>query len=131
MVADLTGKRALVLSDNDGLSRAIALNLNSHPGIEVVTLASNSLGQQKSQTEIDDVDLIVVALSSPASEPVVMLARASLTGRIGQIPTLIISDRPFRSEPEDQIFYLDFPFDIDKLYEKVQEILQIEPQADA
>jgi hypothetical protein len=77
---------------------------------------------------VGDFDLIVVAMSSPSSEPVVALSRASLAGRIGQVPLLIISDRPFHSEPDDQITHLDFPFDIDRLHDKVREILQKNPE---
>jgi hypothetical protein len=130
MGADLDGKRVLVLSDNDGLSRAIGLNLE-RSDLEVVEFALSSPGQRcpeerraGSQAEVGDFDMIVVAMSSPTSEPVVALARASLAGRIGQVPLLIISDRPFHSDPDDQIIHLDFPFDIDGLRAKVKEILQ-------
>ena len=127
MGADLAGKRVLVLSDNDGLSRAIELNLNIRLDVEVVTLAPSSLEQRGGPAENGDPDLVVVAMSSPTSEPVVALTKASLTGWVGQVPLLIISDRPFRSDPEAQITHLDFPFDIDKLHDKVQELLQREP----
>ncbi len=131
MVADLAGKRVLVLSDNDGLSRAIELNLKQNNHLEVVRLALNSPGQrhlegQRAETQNggEDFDLIVVAMSSPTSEPIVALARASLAGRIGQVPLLIISDRPFQSDPDDQILHLEFPFEIESLQDKVREILQ-------
>lgn len=127
MGADLSGKRVLILSDNDGLSRAIELNLNRHLGVEIVTLAPSSLEQRGSPADNGDFDLIVVAMSSPTSEPVVALARASLARRIGQVPLLIISDRLFRSDPEAQIIHLGFPFDIDRLQDKVRELLQKEP----
>jgi len=140
MGADLAGKRVLVLSDNDGLSRAIELNLE-RSDLEVVKFALSSPRRQRcsepassrayqgiegqgSQNEVGDFDLIVVAMSSPTSEPVVALSRASLTGQIGQVPLLIISDRPFQSDLDDQIIHLDFPFDIDRLHDKVEEILQ-------
>jgi hypothetical protein len=132
MGANLAGKRVLVLSDNDGLSRAIELNLE-HSDLQVVKFALSSPRQRcpeerraGSQNEVSDFDLIVVAMSSPTSEPVVALYRASLTGRIGQVPLLIISDRPFHSDPDDRIIHLDFPFDIDGLHDKVEEILQID-----
>lgn len=131
MVADLAGKRVLVLSDNDGLSRAIELNLK-HSQLEIIKLALSPPGQRSEpvegqrecQAEVGHFDLIVVAMSSPTSEPVVALARTSLIRQIGQVPLLIISDRPFQSDPDDQIIHLDFPFDIDRLHDKVEEILQ-------
>ena len=136
MGADFARKRILVLSDNDGLSRAIELNLECSD-LEVVKFALSSPRQlsrayhggqgRESQDEVGKFDLIVVAMSSPTSEPVVVLYRASLVGQIGQVPLLIISDRPFQSDPDDQIIHLDFPFDIDRLHDKVEEILQGRP----
>ena len=125
MSADLAGKRVLILSDNEGLSRAIELNLDGGLEIEVVKLAS-SPGKGKSPAEVGEFDLIVVAMSSPTSEPVVALAKASLAEYIGQVPLLIISDRLFRSDPDAQIIHLDFPFDIDQLQAQVRELLQEE-----
>jgi hypothetical protein len=63
-------------------------------------------------------------MNSPTSEPVVELAKASLTGRIRQVSLLIISDRPFQSDPDARIVHLDFPFDMDGLYDRVGEILR-------
>ena len=135
MGADLAGKRVLVLSDHDGLSRALELSLRRNH-LEVVRLALSSPGQRcpapvegrGSQAEVGEFDLIVVAMSSPTSEPVVALARASLAGQIGQVPLLIISDRPFHCDPDDQIIHLNFPFDIDGLHNKVKEVLQRDPE---
>ena len=123
MAIDLVEKTVLILSDNDGLSRAIALNLNSQLDAKIIRLAPGSLRQQENQVEIGDCDLMVVAMSSPTSEPLLALARASLTEWVGQVPLLIISDRPFESEPDDRIVHLDFPFDVDGLHDKVKEIL--------
>jgi hypothetical protein len=131
MIANPAGKRVLVLSDNNGLADAIEFNLKrSH--LEVVRLALSSPElcersaerQRGSQVRDGDFDLIVVAMSSPTSEPVVALAKASLGGRIGQVPLLIISDRPFLSDPDAQIVHLDFPFDIAGFNTKVRKILQ-------
>ncbi|MDY6875020.1 MAG: hypothetical protein SWK90_02285 [Chloroflexota bacterium] len=126
-MADLANKTILVLSDNDGLSRAIELNLSKRLGVEIARLTPGSLKQRRRQTENGDFDLIVLAVSLPASEPVVALARASLADRIGRVPLLIISDRPFDSDPDDRITHLYFPFDIDRLHNKVRELLHGEP----
>lgn len=122
MVADLVGKRVIVLSDDERLARVIESALK-HSHLEVEGLVLGSPKQRGSQTELGDFDLMVVAVSSPTSEPVVVLAMASLAGRIGQVPLLIISDRPFHPDLDDQIFHLDFPFDIDELHDRVEEIL--------
>ncbi len=122
MSPDLAGKRVLVLSDNNGLSRVIEFSLEND-GLEVIKSVSGSWQQGEWQSEVADVDLIIVAMSSPASQPAAVLARASVAGRVGQVPLLLISDRPFHSDSEDQIAHLDFPFEIDGLYDKVEEIL--------
>jgi len=70
---DSPRKRILILSDNDGLSRAIELNLRDCSDAEIVRVTGRSLGRQERQT-IGDPSLIIVATSSPASEPVVALA---------------------------------------------------------
>jgi hypothetical protein len=92
-------------------------------GLEVIKSVSGSWQQGEWQSEVADVDLIIVAMSSPASQPAAVLARASVAGRVGQVPLLLISDRPFRSDSEGQIAHLDFPFEIDGLYDKVEKIL--------
>jgi len=122
-MANLARKRVLVLSDNEGLSRAIELNLNMHLELEIVRLAAGSLERRGSRMENGDFALIVLAVSSLSSEPVVALARASLADRIGRVPLLIISDRPFDSDLADRITHLDFPFKIEDLHDKVEEIL--------
>jgi DNA-binding response OmpR family regulator len=123
MDADVAGKRVLVLSDNERLSRVIELALR-HAHLEVVGFVLSFTRQWKSQAEAGFFDLIVVAVSSPTGEPVVALVMDSLAGRVGQLPILIISDDPSQSDPDNQIFYLDFPFEIHGLYDKVEEILQ-------
>ncbi len=131
MSTDLAGKRVLVLSDNSGLARAVELNLTYHLKMEVIRFVSSPSLQSEDTAKAGDFDLLVLAISSPANEPVVALARASLTEKVGRIPLLIISDRPFFSEPEDQIAHLDFPFSVDTLQNKVGEMLLREPQEDA
>jgi hypothetical protein len=120
----LRGKRVLILSDNEGLSRAIVLNLNSCLEVRTARFEPKSPQGWKLQTENAGFDLMIVAMSSPTSEPVVALARASLAGLIGQVPLLIISDQPFDCTPDDLITHLDFPFDIDRLCYTVREMLQ-------
>ncbi len=121
---NLAGKKALVLSDNETFSRLIELNLNKVLGLDVVTLTPSLLEQQGIPAENSDFDLVVVATSSPTGELLVTLIRAQLAGRIRDVPLLIISDRLFRSDPEAQVFHIDFPLSAGKLHSKVREILQ-------
>jgi hypothetical protein len=127
MGVDLTGKQVLVLSDNDGLARAIELNLRSLWA--VVRRAPSGAGQPGSPSEAGDFDLIVVAMSSPGSDLYVALTSASLDRHIGQVPMLIISEEQFHAAPNDRMVHLDFPFEIDELYDKVRETLQEQPIA--
>lgn len=126
MVADETTKRVLVVSDDSRLSRAIELNLNSRLAVEVVTATTDLAEQRTDRTQEGNLALIVVAMSSPSSEPVVALARARLTHYIGRVPILLISDRPVCPARDTKIGHLEYPFGIDALRDKVAEILEIE-----
>jgi len=114
-------KRIVVLSDSDGLSRAIELNLRDYPDAEIVRLGWGM--SERRGGCLDDCSLIIVATSACSSEPVVGLARASLIDRIGQVPVLIISGRRFEADPMQRIAHLDFPFSIEKLHHTVGEML--------
>jgi hypothetical protein len=130
MKVDLTGRKALIISDNGGLARVVELNLSIRLGMKVVKYEPG-VGQEGKGGKNGDLDLLVLAISSPAKEPIVELARASLVERIGQVPLLIISDRPFHSEPSDHIVHLDFPFGIEALETKVREAvgMQVQPRS--
>jgi hypothetical protein len=120
---DLTGKRIAVLSDNDGLAQAIELGLSRCLKSEVVKCVLGPPTWARNQIEGEAFDLILVAVSLPTSEPVVMLTQASLAQEIGQVPLLIVSDRPFDPGENTRFFHLDFPVNANKLHDKVKEIL--------
>ena len=124
MALDKADKRILVVSDDKRLSRAIELNLNSRLAVDIVMDATGPLEQAAGRMKNDDLDLIVVAASSPSSEPVVALARARLAHHIGRIPILLISDRPVAPALDTKIDHLAYPFGINELCEAVREILQ-------
>jgi hypothetical protein len=122
-------KRVFVVSDNVGLARAIDLNLKACFEADTVLIASHPPHPEKNLAIAGNCDLIIVATSSPTSEPVVALAKASLAERIGQVPLLIISDRPFDPDVDERIAHLDFPFHVSALHKAVQELLQEAPDA--
>ncbi len=118
---DSKSKRIAVLSDHDVLFKAIKVSLQVHLNIEIIKLDSKQ--------PVDDLDLIIVALGSPANNPLVALSSASLINKIGRVPILISSDNPHPSQaPSIKIFRLDFPFDVDRLAKQVQDILKKEYQ---
>ncbi|MBN1875931.1 MAG: hypothetical protein JXA33_17035 [Anaerolineae bacterium] len=117
------GKQVLILSDNDGLARAIEVNLVQRQPVKVVCVPAGGAEPRQRVADGCAFDLIVVAMSSPVNEPLVALARASLTRCIGRVPILVISDKPFKSGLDVQILHLDFPFAIDSLNERVRAIL--------
>jgi hypothetical protein len=121
---DLAEKRIAVLSDSDGLAQAIKVSLGRCLKSEIVRCVPSPLALEKNESQNDRLDLILVAVSLPTSEPVVMLARASLVQKIGQVPLLIVSDRPFDPGENTRFFHLDFPVNADRLRDKVKEILQ-------
>jgi len=120
---NLAGKRVVVLSDHLGLHKALETSLHLRLGVEVVSLPLDLSGPTRGPTQVGDCDLIVLAMSSLTSEAVVALAQTSLLEHVGRVPLLIISDRPFRTDPLHRIAHLDFPFDLDSLCDKVEEIL--------
>jgi len=121
--------RVIVVSDNDGLARAIHLNLKAYFEADVVLITPDLSDAKENLTSVGDCDLIIVATSSPTSEPVVALAKASLTDRVGQVPLLIISDRPFDPDLDARIVHLGFPFTLGELHSAVQELLPEESDA--
>ena len=121
--AGLARRKILVLSDDARLSRVIEVNLDGSPSVEILTL--DSLEQRGALAVDEDFDLVVVAMSSPSSEPVVALSKASLARLIGRVPFLIISDRPFDSDWDARIVHLDFPFDVGEFCHTVERILAV------
>jgi hypothetical protein len=117
------GKRVVVLSDNHLISRAIQLALNHSLELEVLSPGDGQLEGSDRSFQVPACDLIVVAVSSPDTEPVVALVRSSLVDRIGHVPLLIISDRPFDALPEAKLSHLRYPFDPTQLRERVHRIL--------
>ena len=116
-------RKALIISDNDRLARAIALILGSCLDIEMIELGPASL-QPCDRPEGDaDLELIVLALSSALSDPVAVLSRSSPGKGIRQVPVLVISERAYPPDPGRKIFCVDFPFDPHKLCAKAKEIL--------
>ena len=116
-------KRVLVLSDSDTLARVLALSLEGRFSVEVARRVVGPGPPNGNGNTLGNLDLIVVALSSPSSEPVVELHRAALIEHVGQVPLLIISDKPFRTEASEAIRHLQFPFEIETLHERVEELL--------
>jgi hypothetical protein len=115
-------KRGLVLSDNAGLARAIALNLSSHLEIEIV-IAGWAPEREAYDIRSIGCDLVIVALSSLSPESAEIGPTASLVANSGDIPILIISEQPPTPEEAGRIAHLEFPFDIDQLHAHVDDIL--------
>jgi hypothetical protein len=116
-------RRMVLLCDDDKLSRAVQVSLQNYG--RVIRLEADSQANERPA----DAALIVIALSSPVTEPVVLLAKAALGDRIGHTPILIISDRPFEPMPGKLISHLEFPFSSQALAHKVAEILEPRPRA--
>jgi len=114
-------KNVLVLSDDEMLSQVIELALGDLYQTRPVLLGSPE--GRASCADLEDVDLIILALGSPDSEPVVALTRMALTEAAGQVPLLIISSKRFRPDSDVPIYHLDFPFDVRELRAKVNQVV--------
>ena len=118
--ANLSGKRVVVLGDRQILAEAIKLTLKKLLEVEIVERTADALFDRG---EVEDLDLIVMAASSPVSELPSTLARAPLGDVPGRVSLLVISDRAFDADPKLVTYHLHFPFACDQLCDKVQEIL--------
>jgi len=122
MMTDVMSKQVHVLCDYDALYAAIELKLSGLPQVQVIRL--DSLSPERSNNGRLTGDLIIVAPVPPINDPMYILSRASLLDQVGQVPVLIISEQPSRSESDDRITYLNFPFDMDDLNCTVVDILE-------
>lgn len=113
-------QKILVITDSEKLQKAVEINLQD---IWETTgwFMQNCLVRPPLPPHA--IRLIIVALSSSHSEPIVALARASLNASVGLIPLLIISDRPFPDDDHQHIHHLDFPFTPEMLCQKVKQLL--------
>ncbi len=130
MHTDLMSKRVLILCDHDALYAVIELQLSSLPEAQAIWIESGWPQGQLDQFLQDNFDLMIVASISPAKDPIALLSKMPLPVRVGDAPVLVISEQPSRPESEDQITYLNFPFDIDQLTHTVRKILDKRPKSD-
>jgi hypothetical protein len=114
-------KRVLVISDHASVAKAI--ELSSAPNLEITKILLDAPNHSDHQLANNHFDLMILALSSYESEPIVALARTSLSRFIGQIPILVISDKFFQSDSVNRIIHMDFPFTMEQLNIQVDNIL--------
>ncbi|CAG0946972.1 hypothetical protein ANRL1_03502 [Anaerolineae bacterium] len=117
-------KQILVISDDESVARVTELAIKREEWVVPFVFCLSN--QPASQLPSDKYNLIILVLRSYDLDPVVALAKASLTSYVGQIPILIISDKPFLSDASTQIYHMDFPFTTSQLNVQVRRILQEE-----
>ncbi|MFZ5917732.1 MAG: hypothetical protein ACOYZ7_12405 [Chloroflexota bacterium] len=120
MSPELMGKKVFVLSDNYGLLRVIEFSLKTK-NLKVVRFPPSP--QNRENGETNNPDLVIVALSSPASESIKTWVQSAANGHGDGVPLLIISSTPPELQGCDHIAHLSFPFDLDGLYNQVEEML--------
>lgn len=119
----------LLVGDSKFLLELMAVNL-APLATEAILFGGKqaSAWRQAAPTRIDGAAspfrLLVLALSRSYSEPVVILARVGLTDFVGVVPLVIVSDRPFPADPEQQIFHLSFPCQAHVFRQAVDKMLQ-------
>jgi len=119
-------KNILVLYDRKLLFDIIKTNLD-RVSLSIKGIGSTEFSKKSKATfETDNLDLIIIALSSSSKgEPLIYLFNTALIKIVGKIPLLIVSDRKFDSDDEGQIFHLELPFDVSELHDKVQSIINM------
>ena len=123
MHSETNCKKILLLSDHESVAKIIEQIRSNDLAITRFLLPVP--GEVERKVNANDFDLLILALSSYANEPLVALARTSLAGLIGRMPILVISDKPFQSDPATQISHLDFPFSIEQLIIRIDELLHM------
>jgi DNA-binding NtrC family response regulator len=113
--------RVLVLSDNDVLALVIALALSTCLGADSVRLNLSAAEQWQESFSANNFDLIIVGISVPVEEVQPVLSKAFC--HVPETPVLIVSDRPVSTFPAGCVDHLEFPFDIDALCGKAEEML--------
>jgi hypothetical protein len=115
-------KKILLVSDHESVAKIIE-HLSARD-LEITRCMLPVPGDALPQFQAQDFDLLILALSSFANEPIVALARTSMADLIGKIPILVISGKPFQSDSASRISHLDLLFSVDELNIRVREILQ-------
>lgn len=118
----MIAKNVLVLSDDDLLSEVIELALGEYT-VQTMSIPGETQSEPAGPAT-EHTDLIIVALGSFNSEPVVALAKTALLGAIGQVPLLIISSKRFQPDDHVPIYHLDFPFNVRELQAQVRRAMQ-------
>ena len=119
----------LIVGDSKFLLELIRANLAPRTAVTILFDRSLATGGQHTRVGWDTSTarfrLVVLALSQSCSEPVVILDYTGLTGIVGVVPLLIISDRPFIAGHERLIFHMPFPFQAHHFQFAVDRALQI------
>ncbi len=117
------GKRIFVLSDSEPLARTVEFCLCQQFRIGKLILPATPVLARHARAV--KTDLMIVALASSLSEPVIVLSQALVVNRVGRVPLLIISDRSFTADHRLQIYHLNFPFVVERLQSQVSQILRM------
>lgn len=116
---DGNSKHILIVSDNASLSKAIEMGLNGNMGITIHKWHESGDHDNASS----GLDLIIIAVSSSEMEPITLIAKASLKSHMGEIPILVVSNRPFNSDLDNLIYHHDFPFNSALFRDRVLDLL--------
>ena len=113
----------LLFCDSAKLARAIEFTLQANGHFQTALI------DRPGPWPIDacDWNLVVIALTEPCTESLVVVSQAKLTQWIGRRPILIITPHPFASQPDELIWCLEFPFGAQTLSNCVAEILSATP----
>ena len=110
----------LLLSDSAKLASVIEMIL--YPNGHFQTILMDRLDTEPLSAH--RWDLMLIAFSQPADEPLAVLQRADLSPWVGCRPMLIIAPHLLPDSPCELVWCLEFPFDAQGLSNRVAEILK-------
>lgn len=112
----------LALGDSEALLKVISYLLA--PEYQVTSLLAN--GRPPTLLpDLNAVDLLILAVGAPETEPLVMLGQAGLGCLLGVVPILLITERQFYPAPDSRIYHLDYPFPPDALKRMLQQLIDL------
>jgi hypothetical protein len=123
MTSDTLRKKILVLCDHDALFSAIEMKVTGLPQTSIMRSALTLPELTTALKRFKEVDLIILATLLPIADLVPAIIDLLPGRQIGKPHVLIISDQLFVPELDEQITFLDFPFDMDALPLTVTKIL--------
>ncbi len=121
LATDLSAPCVGILADSPRLLNVIKYVLADNYLLLSQVVGGNAYAFVPAETGA--MQLVILAVARPETEPLVMLGQAGLGCLVGVVPILLITERQFYPAPDSRIYHLDYPFPPDALKRMLQELI--------